>query len=105
MTSIRHYNNPHIIKLDRRYKGFVSGFKYRVDFNVAYNGRDNANWERWTRVIAWCENSYGKESFWTAMSLRSAHGFKTSVPKNKQFRQLFLRSEEDLTMMLLVMGE
>jgi hypothetical protein len=102
MTSIIHHNNPHIVKMDRRYRLYPQGFRYRVEFNTYGEG----NWQRWANVIAWCERTWGKEHEWRHPGAAIwNHNYRTHWPENHNYRFLFLRSEEDLTMMLLAMGE
>lgn len=102
MTSIRHYGNPHIVKLDRRYKGYNRGFRYRIDFDTY----SMDNWTVWMRVVKWCEATWGKEQTWANSGI-FAHAvwnenYSTETGKNKYYRHLYLRREEDLTMMLMV---
>ena len=53
MTSLIYHPNPHIVKMDRRYRLYPQGFRYRVEFNTHGEG----DWERWARVVAWCERT------------------------------------------------
>jgi len=101
MTSIRYYKDPAIVKLDGRYKGYNRGFRYRIDFDVQGPGK----WERWHQAVEWCERTWGGEYIWHHTGTRSwSTQYRTDIPKNKYFRQLYLRSEEDLTMLLLVIN-
>jgi len=104
MTSIRHYQDPNIIKLDRRYKGYNRGFRYRVDFDTQGMGK----WERWHKVAKWCESTWGKEYEFHASGVFSRRtwndNWRIETGKNKYYRQLYLRNEQDLTMLLLVIS-
>lgn len=104
MTSIRHYKTPHIVKLDRRYKGYNRGFRYRVDFDTR-----GEKWHTWMLVLNWCEATWGKEYTWSDSSFLSRRiwngNFRTELgSKNKYYRHLYLCREEDVTMLLLVMN-
>lgn len=105
MTSIRHHKNPHIVKLDRRYRGYNRGFRYRVEFDTYAIEK----WDAWMRAVKWCENAWGKEQSWSSGSM-FAHAvwnnnYRTEFSrKNKHHRILYLCREEDLTMMLMVVG-
>ena len=104
MSTIIHRRNPHIVKLDRRYKGYNRGFRYRVEFNTK-----GEEWNRWKTVLDWCESAYGKEWEWS-----NGNGFghrvwnnnyRTERPaRNLWWRQLYLCREEDITMLLLLIG-
>jgi len=103
MTSIRHYGNPHIVKLDGRYKGYNRGFRYRVEFNTYKNDK----WTEWMNVVKWCENTWGKESRWSEDIVPRRlwnDNYRTEFGKNKHHRILYLCREQDLTMMLLVIN-
>ena len=104
MTSIRYYKEPHIVKLDRRFKGYNRGFRYRIDFDTQPMSR----WEHWLKVVKWCESTWGKEYTWTDDSFLARRvwndNYRTETGKNKYYRQLYLRSEQDLTMLLLVIS-
>lgn len=104
MTSIRHYKDPHIVKLDRRYKGYSRGFRYRVDFDTY----SMEKWERWAQIIKWCESTWGEEYSWTDDSFLARRvwndNYRTETGKNKYYRHLYLCREEDLTMLLMVMS-
>lgn len=100
MTSLKYYKNLHVVKLDRRYKLYPQ-FKYRVSFDT----QQADGWDQWLRVNRWLERTWGAEYIWHRTGSRSwCLEYRTAIPKNKYFRQLYLRSEEDLTMMLLVVG-
>ena len=101
MTSLIYRHNPHIVKMDRRYRLYPQGFRYRVEFETYGEG----NWQRWANVIAWCERTWGKEHDWHWPVSKWNENYRTHWPKNHNYRFLFLRSEEDITMLLLVMGE
>ena len=61
MTSLRPLKEPSIVKLDRRYKGYNRGFRYRVDFNT----QGMEKWHDWMQIVKWCENTWGKEYTWS----------------------------------------
>lgn len=100
MTSIRYYKDPAIVKLDGRFK-FYPKFKYRIDFDT-----QGDKWTRWVAVLNWCTNTWGRE--WTIESLRGTiynDNYCTACSKqNSYYRHLYLRSEQDLTMLLLVIN-
>lgn len=99
MTSIRHYPDPHIVKLNGRYK-FYPKFKYRIDFDTY-----GEKWQRWVNVINWCEATWGKEwKFSATAHVRNNPNYRSELVKNKRYRRLYLSSEQDLTMMLLVIS-
>ena len=99
MTSIRHYKTPRIVKLDGRYK-FYPKFQYRIDFDTQNMG----NWERWYKVTQWCTTTWGEEYIWSIKHPKPTE-YRTEVAKkNRHFRHLYLRSEQDLTMLLLVIN-
>ena len=99
MTSIRHYKTPHVVKLDGRYK-FYPKFKYRVDFDT----KNMDKWQTWINVVKWCENTWGKEVVWNPPRPAPTEYRTEYSKKNKFYRHLYLRREEDLTMMLLVIS-
>lgn len=102
MTSIRYYRTPAVVKLDRRYKGYNRGFRYRIDFDT-----QGEKWEVWMRAFKWCENSYGKEYSWAPNGFARIWNdeYRTELgSRNKYYRHLYLRREEDVTMLLLVVG-
>ena len=99
MTSIRHYKTPHVVKLDGRYK-FYPKFKYRIDFNT----QSMSDWERWYTVTKWCTATWGDEYIWSVNHTKPTEYRTESSKKNRHFRHLYLRGEQDLTMMLLVIG-
>ena len=103
MTSLRHYKDPNVVKLDRRFKGYNRGFRYRIDFNTYGTNK----WEQWMRVVKWCEGAWGKEYSWSDDSFLARKvwndNYRTEFgSKNKYYRHLYLCREEDVTMMLLV---
>lgn len=104
MTSIRHYKNPNIVKLDGRYKHYPK-FKYRIDFDT----QGMENWHIWMNLCKRCEETWGKEYEFIGGNAVFAYrkyneNWRTETPKNKYYRYLYLRSEQDLTLMLLVIG-
>ena len=105
MTIIKHYKNPHIVKLDGRFKGYNRGFRYRIDFNTY--GADK--WQAWLRAVKWCEAVWGKEYSWSDDVVPHRlwnDNYRTEFgAKNKYYRHLYLCREEDVTMLLLVGAE
>lgn len=104
MTSIRYYKNPNIIKLDGRYK-FYPKFKYRIEFDT----KGMEKWHIWLALCKQCEATWGKEYEFVANGFLSRRmyndNWRTETPsKNKYYRHLYLRTEQDLTLMLLVAG-
>lgn len=103
MTSIRHYKTPHVVKLDGRYK-FYPKFKYRVEFDT----RGIDQWRTWMSVCGRCDDTWGKEYEFIGGNVlayrKYNENWRTEIPKNKHYRYLYLRSEQDLTLMLLVIG-
>ena len=95
------YKTPTITKLDGRFKFYNRGFKYRISFDTRYDG-----YIPYRAAIQWCENAYGPEcEVWNG----NAHHYRkwntnwrVVIPKNKYFRQIYLREETDVTMILLV---
>ena len=106
MTSLIYRHNPHVVKLDRRYRLYPQGFRFRVDFDT----RGEGNWQRWSDAITWCERTWGREHDWGTSTAGTFfrtwnHNYRTHGTSKYSQRQLFLRSEEDLTMLLLVIGK
>lgn len=112
MTSLRYYTDPRIVKLDKRFKGYNRGFRYRVDFKIgprhkASNVSDEL-WERWRTVVDCLETSYGKEYTWNGEGafIRRIWNddYRIEIAKNKWYRHLYLRDESAITMLLLVIS-
>lgn len=103
MTSIRYYKDPRIIKLDGRYKHHPK-FEYRIDFDT-----QGEKWARWIAVTDWCKHTWGREWEFVTSGPTPIHkyndNYRTAISnRNHYFRHLYLRNEQDLTMMLLVIG-
>jgi hypothetical protein len=102
MTSLRYYKSPYITKLDGRFKLSKHGFTHRVTFDT------QQSWDTFLRALKWCENTYGPEYDWEANGVFSRktwnHNWRLLLPKNRWWREIYLREEQDVTMMLLVVG-
>lgn len=102
MTSLRYVKSPNVTKLDGRYKLYNRGFRYRVSFNT------QGNYDFYARVLKWCQNTYGPEYEWTDKvawtSKRWNDNWRVMNPTNKWWREIYLREEQDVTMMLLAVG-
>ena len=99
MTSLRYYKTPRVVKLDRRFKGYNRGFRYRIDFDT-----QGEKWHTWMQVLTWCENTWGKEYTWPEGGFARIwnNHYRTEFgSKNKYYRHLYLCREEEVTMMLL----
>lgn len=101
--AINLYKNPKVTKLDGRYKHYPK-FKYRIDFDT----KGMEKWEQWHKTIIWCRETWGEEYEFIAAGLNSYRKFnehwRTEMPKNKWYRQLYLTSEQAVTLFLLVAG-
>jgi hypothetical protein len=103
MTSIRYVKLPKIKKLDGRFKLYKYGFTHRVTFDT------QQSWDKFMLAVKWCERTYGPDYDWEANGVFSRkiwnHNWRLLMPKEKRFwREFYLRSEQDVTMMLLVVG-
>lgn len=95
---IKHYKEPRVVRLDGRYKLFNAGFKYRIEFNTQGDGK----WQHWLSIADWCKQTWGKEFSWEK---GVNPNYRTDVPDtNRHFRFLYLKTEKDVTMLLLVVG-
>lgn len=104
MTSVRYYKTPAVVKLDRRFKGYNRGFRYRIDFDT-----QGEKWHTWMQVLKWCEATWSKEYIWSndgPLPQRVwSNDYRTEFgSRNKYYRHLYLCREEDVTMMLLAVG-
>lgn len=102
MTSIRYHKTPRITKLDKRFKGYNRGFRYRVSFNT------QGNYDPYSTALKWCGRTYGPEYSWDSHDTWSRkiwnEHWRVYTPKNKWWREIYLRDEQAVTMMLLVVG-
>ena len=103
MTSLRYHKSPKITRLDKRFKGYNRGFMYRVSFDI------QVNYIIYFNALKWCERTYGPEYAWddavtwTRKTWNS--NWRADTPlKNKYWREIYLRDEQAVTMMLLVVG-
>jgi len=97
------YKSPKITKLDGRYKLYNRGFRYKISFNT------KNNYDPYSQAVKWCENTWGPEYEWTDKvawtSKRWNDNWRVVITaKNKWWREIYLCREEDVTMMLLVVG-
>lgn len=98
-----------ITKLDRRYKGYNRGFRYRVEFRIGPRfANGDPLWSRYQTIIGLLENTYGKELEWihngVTTQRRYNDNYRIETPANKWYRQLYLRNEQDITVLLLAVG-
>jgi hypothetical protein len=89
----------YIEKLDGRYKWHRQGFQYRLAFGI----RDITMLNQWMSIQTWLEKIYGKEYLITDTGHRLNDHYRTDMP-SKRCRQVYLRNEQDITMMLLMVG-
>jgi hypothetical protein len=90
----------YIEKLDGRYKWHRQGFRYRVAFRV----NDSNTLNQWISVANWLEQTYGKYLQITDTEYKLNDYYRTDMP-SKRCRQVYLRNERDITMMLLMVSE
>lgn len=100
MTSIKYHRTPKITKLDGRFKLYNRGFKYRVSFNT------QNEYSAYSNALKWLENTYGPEYTWNVQNTWSKkiwnHYWQVNTPAtNKFWRDVYLREEQDVTMMML----
>ena len=103
MTSIRYVKTPNVTKLDGRFKFYNRGFKYRVSFNT------QGNYDPYSTALKWCQNTYGPEYTWDDAVAWTRkiwnNDWRVMIPpKNKWWREIYLRDEQAVTMLLLVIG-
>jgi hypothetical protein len=102
MTSLRYVKSPNVTKLDGRYKLYNRGFKYRISFNT------QDNYSKYFKSLKWCERIWGPEYTWADpvawTSKRWNNNWRTMTANNKYWREIYLREEQDVTMMLLAVG-
>jgi len=101
---IIHMKSLTVTKLDGRFKYYKQGFRFRISLNV----RDEKT--NYRRGIKWCEETFGAEWDWTSNSpfdrrRRWNSNWRVTVPKNKQWRQMFFKEESNVSMFLLVVSQ
>lgn len=101
--TIKYHKTPKVTKLDGRFKLYNRGFRYRVCFNT------HNNYDPYSTALKWCQNTYGLEYTWADAvawtSKRWNNDWRAiAPPKNKYWREIYLRDEQAVTMMLLVVG-
>jgi hypothetical protein len=91
----------YIEKLDGRYKWYKQGFSYRIAFGV----KDLKNLNHWMAVANWLKQTYGRERQLNDKGYLNLNDhYRIDMP-SKKCRQVYLRNEQDITMMLLACPE
>jgi len=88
-------------KLDARYKWYRQGFRYRIVIGV----RSLSALNHWIAIAARLEETYGKERYLNANGFLVFNDYYRTDMPSKRCRQVYLRSEQDLTMLLLVINQ
>jgi len=97
---------PKVTKLDKRFKFYNSGFRFRITFDISKTNKSGN--EKYIAARKWCEDTYGVEyanstDNWFSRKNWNQH-WRVRTPKNSNYRLLYVRDEVDVTMLLLVAG-